>query len=178
VRWSKLKQNIESFFCEKLRERVKLHNTVYHRVRFYYGRAWISVDGKEIYDFNDFANYRISSQIRDQILRTNKTTKNIDDEFYDQINEVSIRAMKGTGIQNKYQFEDDLYEYLRTSAHKALKSNNIVHKSLAIIDRRIGKRTLVSPELSKIRHPLFTTLYKLRLEVEGIDIDKIYKKHK
>ena len=171
MRWSKLKQSIESFFCEGLQGRVELHNTGYHRVPFRYGRAWITVDAKEIYDFNDFVHERAGPHFRDDLRQVNESALNggaQDKELLDEIDRVAMIAAKGTGFQSKYDFEDDLYEYLRTPVREALESHNIVHQSLAIIDRRIGKRTLKQEWLANISHPLFQRLFALRCEVEGI----------
>ncbi|NHC42889.1 hypothetical protein G6549_23620, partial [Bacillus sp. MM2020_1] len=49
IKWSKLKQIIESRFCDKLRGRVNINYTNYRAIHEPESRFWITLDGEEIY---------------------------------------------------------------------------------------------------------------------------------
>src|SRR4051812_28421733 len=48
MKWSKLKQQVESMFAESVRGRVALWTTRYEKAHDRFGRSWITVDGREI----------------------------------------------------------------------------------------------------------------------------------
>ena len=65
----------------------------------------------------------------------------------------------------------DLYsalrEYPRLAIDDALGSPNVVTRSLAMIDRRLGKRRLMKIDAEN-EHELVRTLHRLRCSIEGI----------
>jgi hypothetical protein len=54
MRWSKLKQLIESAFAEDVRRRVQLWTTRYERAGDRYGRSWITIDGQQVISMCDY----------------------------------------------------------------------------------------------------------------------------
>ena len=60
-----------------------------------------------------------------------------------------------------------LSDYLKLSIDDAIKSDNPIIRSLAILDRRFGRRRLAQFDDSK-EHPMVRELYRLRCEAEGI----------
>ena len=54
--------------------------------------------------------------------------------------------------------------YLEMPVQLALKSANPFIRSLAIIDRRVGRRTLEELEIGDSEHSLVRELYRLRMQ--------------
>ncbi|NQT88950.1 hypothetical protein HQ560_19435, partial [bacterium] len=48
MKWSKLKSQVEGMFADSVRGRVRLHSTRYRKAHDQDGRAWITIDGREI----------------------------------------------------------------------------------------------------------------------------------
>lgn len=73
------------------------------------------------------------------------------------------------GIFAQYDFYDAVEEYFHQPIENSLKSNNMLIKIFALIDRRIGKRTLVKMKESFIdEKEIVQYFYKLRCNAEGI----------
>jgi hypothetical protein len=51
MQWSKLKARVESFFAPAVAGRVELRTTNYRHVHDGAGRGWITIDGREVYNF-------------------------------------------------------------------------------------------------------------------------------
>lgn len=49
MRWSKLKNQLEDFICLPLKGRVEFWVTNYRKAHDQMGRAYITVDGKELF---------------------------------------------------------------------------------------------------------------------------------
>jgi hypothetical protein len=82
--------------------------------------------------------------------------------------ELNSQELWNLGIFQDYEFRKSLMEYINLSIEEALKSENILIRALAFIDRRVGKRKLYEIEISKNEHFLVKFMYSLRCEVEGI----------
>lgn len=75
------------------------------------------------------------------------------------------------GVVSQVEFMEVLGEYFHSSIEKCLKSNNLIINILLILDRRIGKRTLLSMK-EKIDNTvdIIKYLYNIRCNAEGLDI--------
>lgn len=87
--------------------------------------------------------------------------------------EIGVTAhelVKKEGIYAQYDFYDSVEEFLNLPIDQALNSEDMVVKILALIDRRVGKRTLI-----KLRESIENELkiiqyfYNLRCEAEQIN---------
>jgi hypothetical protein len=154
MRWSKLKQNVESFFSPKVAGRVALHLTCYREAHDQIGRGWITIDGEEVANMC----YQLS-------LREGEPRIEIDES-----------ASPGTtvhrGVMSPFNYTQVLFEYLSTSIDDALASANYLTRGLAVLDGRCGKRRLASLSCNSEEHPLVTKFLTLRCEVEGITNDR------
>lgn len=73
------------------------------------------------------------------------------------------------GIYSQVEFIETVYKYLNTSIKESLQTQNPLVKMLVIIDRRIGKRTLIKiKESMKNEDKIIQYFYKLRCNAEGI----------
>ena len=58
MRWTGLKHRLEQKLCADLAGRLSFHKTVYRTKHYDYGRAWITVDGEEIFSACTFESWR------------------------------------------------------------------------------------------------------------------------
>lgn len=191
--WSKLKKQLEDFICPSLKGRVEFWITNYRKAPDQLGRAYITVDGKEVINMCTYKKevgiYRTEQEIKER--------DNIDFNEYDYeqdemsellrkigyseemisqiainraINDIAEKKVEEKGIFAQYDFFEAVKAFLNSPIEESLKSDNPIIKSLAVIDKRIGKRTL-----SKLKEPmkdekseLVRYFYKLRCEAENI----------
>lgn len=69
-------------------------------------------------------------------------------------------------------FYDSVADYLALAATAAVRSPDPVVRALAMIDRRVGKRTLTSHELDGEPHPLVRRFRELRCLAEGWSVKR------
>ena len=76
-------------------------------------------------------------------------------------------AEQGPGQHGQWSLHDALAAYLEFALPAALGSADPVHRGLALIDRRLGRRRFEALRFSAGEHPLVVRLYQLRAEAEG-----------
>ena len=146
MRWTKLKSLVESRLADSVRDRVTINATRYGRCHC--GRAWISVDGEEVANFCTRAYY-------------NKELWGLDNQKYEQ-------SLVEYGELSRQLVHKACWEFVHDlPVDEALKSNNPILSTLAVLDGRVGKRRLrqIDPETL---HPLSGALLKFRKSLEGI----------
>jgi hypothetical protein len=74
------------------------------------------------------------------------------------------------GVVSQRYFEHAVESYPELSIAQALASENLVHRALAMVDRRLGQRRLRTIALRTDEHPLVTGLYRFRCEIEGAKV--------
>jgi len=173
--WSKVKKKLESFICGTLKNRVQFTVTNYRKSHDQLGRAFITVDKKEILNMctiiSDREMYRKENEIRN--------AQSIEYDVYNgnQNYQIGIQAheiIKAEGIFAQYDFFNAVEEYFNLPIEKALKSDDMVIKILSLIDRRVGKRTLQGMKESiQNEKEIIQYFYYLRCEADGIM--KLYK---
>lgn len=167
--WSKLKKRLDSLICDSLKGRVNFTVTNYRRAHDQMGRAFVTVDKKEVLNM-----CTITSDIR--LHRKDRELHRLNEMGYDDpgINrEIGVTAhelVKKEGIYAQYDFYDSVEEFLNLPIDQALKSEDMVVKILALIDRRAGKRTLIKlRESIKNELEIIQYFYNLRCEAEQIN---------
>ncbi|MCM3125277.1 hypothetical protein QNH36_02370 [Mesobacillus sp. AQ2] len=167
--WSKLKKRLDSLICDSLKGRVNFTVTNYRRAHDQMGRAFVTVDKKEVLNM-----CTITSDIR--LHRKDRELHRLNEMGYDDpgINrEIGVTAhelVKKEGIYAQYDFYDSVEEFLNLPIDQALKSEDMVVKILALIDRRAGKRTLIKlRESIKNELEIIQYFYSLRCEAEQIN---------
>lgn len=74
------------------------------------------------------------------------------------------------GTYSQVEFMEILSKYFNASIEESLNTENPLVKILVILDRRIGKRTLINMKESiENEEDIVEYFYKLRCEVEGVD---------
>jgi hypothetical protein len=168
--WSKVKKKLDSFKCDSLKDRVQFTVTNYRRAHDQLGRAFITVDKKEVFNMctitSEMALNRREYEIkREKQIPYDDWSQNriIWEEAHDWVLEEGIFA--------QYDFFDAAEEYFQQPIEVSLKSSNMLIKIFALIDRRVGKRTLVKIKESILsENEIVQSFYKLRCKAEGIRI--------
>ena len=159
--WSKTRQMLEEdFLCDSLKGRVKYFTTRYNSAHDHTGRVCILVDKVEKLNMpfeNSFKAHREVDKRKDGT----KSLKILYDEVWDELHQ--------TGTFEPWDFGVAIDEYFENSIEKSLHSENILVRLFAILDRRVGKRTLenLKNDINDIPEWL-KFFYNLRFESEGI----------
>lgn len=124
MKWSKLKQQVESMFAESVRGRVELWTTRYEKAHDRFGRSWIIVDGREVANMSNYL------QFGDLSADGNP-------------------ARLDAGVFAAYDLPLAMREYLTLSIDAAIASTNPLIRALAVLDRRAGGRRLARIDLAK-----------------------------
>ncbi|WP_432402125.1 SF0329 family protein [Wukongibacter sp. M2B1] len=178
--WSGIKKRLEKdLLCEKLRGRVKYFITKYRKAHDEESRIAILIDEKEVIRGNVFDSYREGNPLLDTIRAEQKIPKrlwngketlyeNENKELEKRVDEICVDK----GIIDAYLFAKALDCYLHHSIKESINSKNPLVRLFAILDRRIGKKTLykLKDEVSK-QPEWLRPFYMLRLDVENINIE-------
>ena len=157
--WSGLRKKLEEdLLAESLRGRVQYFCTAYHTAHDYGGRVAVRVDGKELVQFtwaDEYAGHSRSFSLREQGM-----------------NEAAVdRIVQEEGLLSDGDFIVATWKFFDSPIAESLESDNLILRLLAILDRRVGKRTLEKVLESGEWEALPTWLkqfYCLRFEAEGL----------
>ncbi|NLC65536.1 MAG: hypothetical protein GX752_01180 [Clostridium sp.] len=176
--WSGLRKELEKdYLCESLKGRVQYFLTHYHKAPDKLGRFAIRIDGKEVLMANPYDYYVKGYSNQEDILKeqmkipAREWTGN--ETLYDEENkkaeEIVHKMAINDGVFDIYDILSSIDEYKNTAINKSISSENPIIRMFAVMDRRIGKRTLkkLIGEVKKQPHWL-QFFYNLRLESEGI----------
>ncbi|MVP01190.1 hypothetical protein [Paenibacillus lutrae] len=169
MQWSKMKMRMESRLCDSLKGRIQYNSTRYRGSHDQVGRAWITFDHvilhdfcttKRSYKYNSSAN---SIQKENHCLDWNDP---LQQKGYYQAYKLADEELRSQGYYNQYQFYDAIEEFLNLPINRAVTSENALIRSFAYVDKRVGKRTLLSIKEDKDRRVMkFLTIRK---KAEGI----------
>ena len=145
------KENI----CACLKGRIKYFVTLYRETHDgWEGRISVSIDKKEIFKSNTFEWHKLSGEMWNNGNHDYK--------------KITIQCHK-EGVVNVYRFYEAFYYYQNHSIHESLTSDDALVRLFAILDKRVGKRTLKELQASLNTQPEWLQVfYRLRLETEGI----------
>jgi hypothetical protein len=144
MQWSKLRASVRSLICPELRRRIDFHVTNY-RVGSSSKSGLVTVDGKKVLGLSY---YRFCCY-GDGWGRS----PNDEDWSPEQTDEVHPPQQLGRSMR----------VYLDMPVKSALKSKNPFIRSLAIVDRRVGRRTLGELTVGEDEHSLVKEFYRLRI---------------
>lgn len=162
--WSKIKKNIESKFTEKLKGKVQIYTTSYGYdldTKDLYNRGWITLNGTEVVNFStsdafflNGCNYHYATptdcaQTKEQIYKRNPNNLAEKGEF------------------TKFDLSNCCYAFLNMNIDEAVNHKSPIIQSLAMLDKRLGKRRLLQITEQEL-HPLTKFFLNLRLEAELI----------
>lgn len=184
--WSKLKQKLESFLCLALHGKVEYRATSYRYLPDKAGNCYIAVDKKNVFNMSDITTlirwYQTEQEIKNdsdiqipvnekEIEAVRKETKGIVPEDRLQVmarsrklSEHAKNLVSAQSSLSKSDFTVVATKFLSTPIEESLESNDILLNILALVDRRVGKKRLVSmTEKMKLKHPIVQYFYELRL---------------
>ena len=150
MQWSKLKTRFRAFICDELRDRIDIHVTSYRESHDGAGVIWVTLDGKKLVDFE---HYRFEFTEREGY-------------HHGLAGEQLEQWLSGQEIHGPRSNGTAMRTYLDMSIDEALSSAHPFHRAFAMVDRRLGKRTLAGLNVDENEHSLIRTLFNLRKHSE------------
>lgn len=159
--WSSLNRQLSDFLCEPLKDRITYFLTRYHDVHNAYGRAAVLFDKKELVCFSWTEMYHQENEI---------SKLHADGISWYEAKE----RLKPEWDKNCTYCETDFLSaavsFLQMPISEALNSENLLIRMFAVLDKRVGKRTLhaVKSEGSYMALPEWVKqFYELRFSVSA-----------
>ena len=131
--WQGLNKQLTELLCEPLKNRISYFLTRYHKVHNAYGRASIRLDGIELTNFSWVEVYKQSNDVKKQWEETG---------VWDYEAPVLKDKWNREATFSDYDFLYAAVKFLQLSIKDALQSDNYLIRVFAIMDKRVGKRTL------------------------------------
>ena len=168
--WSKLRKRLENLICESLRDRVKFTVTNYRKAHDQLGRAFISVDKNEVFNMCTLTSNNALFEKEEELLNDLQLKYDVFNEEQNcSIQNKAHEIIMTEGVFAQYDFFEAVEQYLNSSIEVSLQSNHIIIMILSLIDRRVGKRTLIRiKESIQQEHKIVQFFYTLRCEAERI----------
>ncbi|WP_314049286.1 hypothetical protein [Peptostreptococcus stomatis] len=161
--WSGIRKKLESeYLAKSLQGNIQYYATTYTRSHDHEGRAAIRYDGKEIIKGCYWYNWTKAGQFpKDEKYERRMREENA---FMDDT------ALK-LGVFDQRSFYAAFQEFDQQSIEKSLKSENLIVRIFAVLDRRVGKRRLLMMKDTIEQEPnTFKEFYAIRARAEGIKL--------
>lgn len=138
--WSGLNKQLSCYLCKPLENRITYFLTRYHKVHNAYGRAVVLLDKKEMVSFSWTEMYQQEHEISElyALLRTEKNN----DISYDEGMRTLRQKWDNDCTYCEMDFLSSATDFLQMPITDALNSDNNIIRMFAILDKRVGKRTL------------------------------------
>ena len=129
----RLNKQLQERTCDSLKGRIQYYLTRYHDVHNSYGRASVRLDGHEMVNFSWVEVYKQDSD----------TGRIFDETGVWDYDAPELKAKwDAEGTFSDYDFLEAATDYLQLGIKDALDSDNYLIRMFAILDRRVGRRTL------------------------------------
>ena len=147
--WSGIRKKLETeYLAPSLRGHIQYYATSYSRSPDHEGRAAIRYDGKEIIKGCYYNNW----------MKADLFPK---DEKYEKRMKKEFAFIDDTALQ--------LGIFDQQSIEMSLKSENLIVRIFAVLDRRVGKRRLALMKETIAEEPdTFREFYAIRVKAEGL----------
>ena len=169
--WRQLTTALRERITPSLRTRVALHQARYRYTREEVGRVWLTVDGREIVQFDTSSYVRRRAELTGELREANGLRPYGDPgghPDYLAADAAAVDILRRAGQYDDYSALVDLESYLSLSIQDALDSPSPLIRGLAMIDRRVGKRRLRAMRSMNDESSFVRELYDLRCEADGI----------
>lgn len=133
--WSGLNRQLSDFLCESLKDKITYFLTRYHDVHNAYGRAAVLMDKTELVGFSWIEGYEqeyANSRLYAKGISPKEREKKLKAEWDKNC------------TYSEMDFLSAATEFLQMSISDALNSDNYIIRIFAILDKRVGNRTLRS----------------------------------
>jgi hypothetical protein len=155
MKWSKLKSLVESRFAPSVAKRIAIYSTRYGNCTC--GRAWLTLDGKEIANFCTRAYFNRKHKI-DRVCQGQQSLESTANE--------SQSKPFGCGELTRQDAYAACWAFIHElSIEQAIADSDPLVQSLAILDSRMGKNRLARLDETRL-HPLARKLMHTRIEAE------------
>lgn len=154
----------------EFRGRVGIHFTRYRQIHDQdYGRGWITLDGEQLLDASDFRH--LFAECDEAVVSEARTAFPDRELWIDQKGTVrsgSVPHLLGEwGVYSRRGFFNLLFGYIHAPISVSLVSQYPLVRALALLDRRLGRRTLEGLVIDKDEHPLIQRFHALRLSLDS-----------
>jgi hypothetical protein len=183
--WSKMKQQLESFISPALLGRVEYRASSYKYRADKAGQSYITVDKKDVFNMSDATTnikwYKTEQEIKndpdikipisqEDIETVRKDMKgNVPEERLAviardrKIADYAKEMLAAQASLSKSDFNATANIFLSLSIEECLESKDILLNVFALVDRRLGKKRILSLEdKMKLKHPIVQYFYGLR----------------
>ncbi|MDE7478329.1 MAG: hypothetical protein K2M91_10330 [Lachnospiraceae bacterium] len=131
--WSKLNKQLSELLCDELKNHLSYFLTRYHKVHNSYGMAAIQLDRRELVCFSWIEAYHQEYDVHKIGMETG---------VWDYDNPDLKSKWDANATYHDTDFLLAATSFLQTPVMESLYSDNYIIRIFAIVDRRIGKRTL------------------------------------
>lgn len=159
--WSGIRKRMESeYLAESLRGHISYFATSYSKSPDHEGRAAIRYDGKEVIKGGYYQNWTKA----ESFPKDEKYERRMREEFA-FMDDTAIKL----GVFDQTCFYKAFKEFDNQSIEKSLYSENMLVRIFAVLDRRVGKRKLISMKESIENEPdSIKEFFAIRMNAEGI----------
>ncbi|WP_028559663.1 SF0329 family protein [Paenibacillus pinihumi] len=184
--WSKMKQNLESFLSPALYGRVEYRSTSYRYLPDKAGICYISLDKKNILNMSDATTLIKWYQTEQEVKTDSEIQIPVSDEEIEAVrtamngkvpedrlkvmaaskkrSELAKELLSAQSTLSKSNFAVVATKFLSASIEESIESKDILLNILALVDRRVGKKRILSmSDKMKLKHPIVQYFYELRL---------------
>ena len=165
ISWSAMRRLLEQEnICDSLKGRVQYFATRYRESHDREGRIAIRIDGNEVFK-SDFYDWDIK---RHQTWDEINETKGRKTSYSESGEQMELGALNKGGL-DQFAFYNAFHAYSNSSIDDSLAAPDPVIRLFAILDKRVGKRSL-QKILSEVGNQpeWLQFFYRLRLEADGI----------
>ena len=173
MRWTKLKQQLESRFADKLRGRLELHTAHYRHAHDSDGRLWLTIDGREVASMCHFRASNARWELAGELAAAQAPPGvggRVDAPTHKRAWDQALQLTRQQGVLNQDEAYRALEAYLDLTIEDAMSSDNVLIRALAMADARLGKRRLRALRLVPDNHPLVREVFALRCSAEQIEL--------
>lgn len=159
--WSGIRKKLETeYLAQSLQGHIPYYATTYSRSHDHEGRAAIRYDGKEIIKGCYWNNWSKAGMFpKDEKYEKRMKVENA------YIDDTAIKL----GIFDQRCFYNAFAEFDNQDIETSLKSENLIVKIFAVLDRRVGKRRLKIMKETIMEEPdTFREFYAIRVKAEGM----------
>ena len=159
--WSGIRKRMESeYLAKSLRGHISYFATSYSKSPDHEGRAAIRYDGKEVIKGGYYQNWTKA----ESFPKDEKYERRMSEEFA-FMDDTAIKL----GVFDQTCFYKAFKEFDNQSIEKSLYSENMLVRIFAVLDRRVGKRKLISMKESIENEPdSIKEFFAIRMNAEGI----------
>ena len=174
MQWSKVRTRIMDFLAPEVRRRVDFHLTCY-RERMSHdevGRAWITIDGEQVLDcshyrwMHEFGSAAAEAKRRYPDEGPHGLSSQAGYQIYTET-ERATEILAQRAIHETSHLYAALRGYPSLSITDAIASSNPLIRAVAMLDRRVGKRTLSRLRPHSDDHPLVRRFHALRVSASA-----------